>query len=121
MPQITLPKCNLIDFLLWILRFRKRYRVTGTSMIPLLHPGDHVLVKIQKQGERELSRGDIVVARHPYMRDVQVLKYISEVTADGRFHLRGLNPMESTDSDAFGALLPEDILGRVISKLALFE
>jgi nickel-type superoxide dismutase maturation protease len=118
MAPVQLRQSNVFDILLWILRFRKRYRVTGTSMTPVLRPGDHVLVDMRPSAKANLAVGDVVLARHPYMRNVQILKVLSEITADGRYRLRGTDSVESTDSSSFGLLDADRILGQVSCRLS---
>ena len=105
------------ELLFWLLRFRKRFRVTGTSMAPLLQPGDEVLVDPRAYKRAAPRVGHIVVSRHPYRVDVRLVKRITAILEDGRCLLEGDNPSDSTDSRSFGAIAPQQILGRVISRL----
>jgi len=103
---------NFKELLLWLIRLRRRYRVTGASMFPLLAAGDEVLVDRRAYRQQRPQVGDIVVAQHPAQADLQIIKRVAEVMIDGRFHLRGDNSNESSDS-----LVPRNlILGRVTSK-----
>ena len=104
------------ELLFWLLRFRKRFRVTGTSMAPLLQPGDEVLVDPRAYKHATPHAGDIVVSQHPYRADVRLVKRITAILQDGRCLLEGDNPSDSTDSRSFGAVAPQQILGRVISR-----
>ena len=104
------------ELLFWLLRFRKRFRVIGTSMLPLLQPGDEVLVDARAYQHAAPCVGDIVVSRHPYRADVRLVKRITAILRDGRCLLAGDNPSDSTDSRSFGAVAPQQILGRVISR-----
>jgi nickel-type superoxide dismutase maturation protease len=103
---------NLKELLLWILRLRRRYRVAGASMFPLLTAGDEVLVDPRAYRQQPPQIGDIVIAQHPAQADLQLIKRVAEVMGDGRCHLQGDNANESSDS-----LIPANlILGRVTSK-----
>ena len=103
---------NLKELLLWILRLRRRYRVTGASMFPLLVAGDEVLVDSRAYRQQQPQIGDIVIAQHPAQADLQIVKRVADVIGDGRYHLQGDNANESSDS-----LVPANlILGRVTSK-----
>lgn len=113
-----LANARLADYLLWILRRRRRYRVTGASMLPLLQPGDEVLADPRAYRHQVPRVGDIVVARHPYKREVNIIKRVRSVSEDGRFFLQGDNLVESTDSRTFGPLLADQILGQVTSRFA---
>ena len=105
------------ELLLWLSGFRKRFRVIGTSMVPLLRPGDEVLVNPRAYRQTVPQVGDIVVSRHPYRVDVRLVKRITTLLEDGRCLLEGDNPSDSTDSRSFGAVAPQRILGRVTSRL----
>ena len=82
-------------------------------MEPVLRPGDEVLIDTRTKPRV----GDIVVARHPFRTDVQVIKRIVGFDAAGRAELRGDNPQASSDSRTLGAFGPELLLGRVSSRL----
>lgn len=84
-------------------------RVIGRSMAPALIEGD-VIIARRLQRVRE---GDVVVAR---MAGREVIKRVHR--SDGnRFHLRGDNATESTDSRTLGPVDVSDILGVSIMKL----
>jgi nickel-type superoxide dismutase maturation protease len=106
------------EWLLWLSGFRKRFRVTGASMAPLLQPGDEVLVDPRAYKQTAPQVGDIVVSRHPYRMDVRLVKRVTTILEDGRCLLEGDNPSDSTDSRSFGAVAPLRILGRVTSRFS---
>lgn len=111
-----LDKRRIHELFLWVLRRRRRFRVSGNSMLPLLKPGEEVLVNPNAY-RRTLPRpGHIVVAQHPYRQDVRLIKRIAAVSEDGRCLLTGDNPIESTDSRVFGAVTVEQIIGRVTGR-----
>jgi nickel-type superoxide dismutase maturation protease len=103
---------NFRELFLWFIRLRRRYRVTGASMFPLLNAGDEVLVNPRAYRQQPPRVGDIVVAQHPGQADLQIIKRVAEVKGDGRFYLQGDNTNESSDS----LVPPSLILGRVTSK-----
>ena len=113
-----IPNSNNRELLLWLLRFRRRFRVAGTSMAPLLKPGDEVLIDPRAYRRTPPRTDDIVVARHPYRTDLRLVKRVTEVLETGHCHVQGDNPAESTDSRIYGPLPPERILGRVTSRFA---
>ena len=92
-----LPPTGLLELLRWLLRRRKRYRVTGNSMRPLLVPGDEVLADPNAYRGRVPLVGEIVVAPHPHTPGLKIIKRVAAVHPDGYVHLRGDNPDESTD------------------------
>ena len=85
-------------------------------MSPLLEPGEELLVDLRAY-RRQLPRpGDIVIALHPYQKDLRIIKRVVTVSDDGRCLLKGDNAAESTDSRSFGMVPPSQILGRVTSR-----
>ena len=105
------------ELLLLALRRRRRWRVTGRSMSPTLDPGDEVLVRRVAGGPRQdVTPGDVVVAKHPYRRDVLLIKRV-EAVSEHHCVLVGDNPDESTDSRHLGPVALTDLLGRVTSCL----
>ncbi|NES85082.1 MAG: nickel-type superoxide dismutase maturation protease [Moorea sp. SIO2B7] len=105
------------ELLLWLLRKRRRFRVTGVSMSPLLEPGDEILVDLRAYQQQLPCIGDLVVANHPYRQDFQLVKRVVLVFEDGSCFLKGDNSLESTDSRSFGTVTLDQILGRVTSRL----
>ncbi len=87
-------------------------------MVPILKPGDEVLADPFAYRRSHPQPGDIVIARHPLRSDVYLIKRVSAVLDDGRCHLDGDNPAESTDSRAFGMVAAEHLRGRVTSRFA---
>ncbi len=57
---------------------------------------------------------DIVLARHPFVRDTEIVKRVLRIEEGDRVFLVGEDPVESSDSRGFGALAPESVLGRVL-------
>lgn len=107
------PKANFFRIGLLLIGRRVRYRVDGDSMIPLLQPGEQVLVN----EHAVVGVGDIVIARHPFKKSVEMIKRIGEINADGDFFLISDNPLESTDSRSLGFIKKGDILGKVEGRL----
>jgi nickel-type superoxide dismutase maturation protease len=103
---------------LWAAGRRRRYQVTGASMAPALAAGDWVLVDPGAYRRRPPRPGDVVVVRHPYRRDLRLVKRVGTVLPDGRCRLLGDNPGASTDSRAFGAVPPDLVEGPVVLHVA---
>lgn len=110
-----IPKAGWIELFLWLIRQRRRCRIVGNSMMPLLKSGDDVLVR-PVRAEKILS-GDLILARHPIQGDLQIIKKVERILEDGQLFLTGLNPEESTDSHSYGPVAPERVLGKVTSRL----
>ncbi len=105
----TLPHATLREVLGWILRRYDRLRVTGNSMIPLLSPGEEILIDPRAYRVHYPQPDDLVVAVHPYRADLLLIKRVRWVEADGRCYLQGENIADSTDSRQFG-LIPLSLL-----------
>ena len=69
-----MPDSGVRELLLWLVRRRRRFRVTGESMLPVLKPGDVVLADLLAYRHSHPQPGDIVIARHPLRRDVILIK-----------------------------------------------
>lgn len=104
------------ELLLWLLRKRRRLRVKGFSMMPLLQPGEEVLVDITAYKKKPPQLGDLVVATHPYLPELHLIKRVAQVLEDGSCFLIGENISVSTDSRSFGLVALEKIVGRVTSR-----
>ena len=115
MAHPPVPDSDIRELLLWLLRQRRRFRVTGNSMLPLLQPGDLVLVNQSAYADRLPEPGELVVARHPDRPSWLLVKRVAAVLDDEKCLLIGDNPVESTDSRSFGAVPLDLILGRVTS------
>ncbi|PNW40947.1 UNVERIFIED_CONTAM: nickel-type superoxide dismutase maturation protease [Euhalothece sp. KZN 001] len=110
---MELPDISVREFLLWILGKRKRFRVKGNSMLPLLKPEEEVLIDRGCYQDSLPKVGEIVVAKHPIKSDLQLIKRVTLVSENGSCFLMGDNPEESTDSRQFGKVNREQIIGRV--------
>ena len=104
------------ELLLWLLRLRQRFCVTGFSMFPILKPGEEVLVDTRAYCHCLPEIGDMVVAEHPHRQDLRIIKWVSFVDEKGDCFLVGENREESSDSRSFGFVSSQQIIGRVTSK-----
>ena len=101
---------------LWALGKRWRFQVVGNSMRPTLNAGEDVLVKPVALSTHLLPH-DIVVCRHPFKKNVRIVKRISETFYDGGCYVLSDNAAEGSDSRSFGVLSRSLIIGKVTSKL----
>ncbi|YAI81558.1 MAG: nickel-type superoxide dismutase maturation protease [cyanobacterium endosymbiont of Rhopalodia sterrenbergii] len=113
--QLILTSTNQ-ELLLWLLRFRQRFCVTGASMSPLLKAGEEVLVDTRSYRRRLPEIGDLVVARHPHRQNLKIIKRVVLVDPNGSCFLLGENTVESNDSRHFGIIPLHYIIGKVTSK-----
>jgi len=111
-----LAMANWRSVLLWLGRRRRRFRVTGNSMVPLLQPDEEVLVNLNAYRHTSPRLGDIVVAEHPDRPGFRLIKRIVSINDHGHYFLEGDNRSESTDSRAFGSVSAAHIIGQVTSR-----
>jgi len=117
-----LPAATLWHCVLWLLRRRKRFRVNGLSMYPLLKHGEEVLVDLNAYQASCPMLGDIVVASHPDRAHFHLIKRIGSPPMSERlslhdgYWLEGDNPDASTDSRAFGPVPEAAIFGKVVCR-----
>lgn len=114
MPQIR--DSNLVDILLWLLRQRQRFRVEGISMLPVLQPGDEVLVDRRAYRYERPSINDVVVIWSPQQPDLRLIKRVISIDQSGACFVQGDNRSCSTDSWSFGWVEPQCLVGRVTSR-----
>ena len=108
-----LPAANWKERLLFFLGRRRAVLVEGDSMLPNLKNGDGILIN----ADAKIAAGDIVLAKHPFKKSVNILKRLSEIDENGNYFLIGDNPPESTDSRTFGAISAKHILGKAVCRL----
>lgn len=114
-PPSALRSSRLRDVALWLLRRRRRFRVTGLSMVPLLKPGEEVLLNPQAYRRSAPQPGDLVVAVHPTRPHLRLIKWVV-YGEGGDYFLRGINTAASTDSRNFGLVPSHCLLGRVVCR-----
>ena len=86
-------------------------------MYPTLQAGETVLVNIKAYDHQTPQADDIVMALHPNLPNQKIFKRVQFVNEYGRIYLIGDNKTESDDSRHFGPVPPENILGKVTSRL----
>ncbi len=116
--NLELPDISYQEFLLWILRRRKRFRVTGKSMQPLLQPGEEILINPHAYGQSPPQVDDLVVVIHPHKSNLEIVKRIVEIRESNTYFLQGDNLSHSTDSRNFGTVALNLIRGKVTSRFA---
>ena len=116
MQPTDLRHSHLGDVVLWLIQQRRRFRVTGESMVPLLSPGEEVLLVPHAYRHQPPQAGDIVVAQHPTRADLRLIKWVAYVDEAGHCFLKGINTDASTDSRSFGLVSPQFLLGKVVCR-----
>jgi len=86
-------------------------------MFPFLKEGDIVFFKIYKEGKSKPKPGQIVIFNHP-IKNIICIKRISVVNQNN-IKVLGDNIEFSEDSNKFGLLSNEKIIGIVTSKLIM--
>ena len=107
---------NYKELLLWLLRLRQRFCVTGNSMFPVLKAGEEVLVDTKAYHRCLPEMGDLVIAWHPQKENLRIIKRVLKVDEKGNCFLMGENSLESSDSRSFGLISSQQIIGKVTSK-----
>jgi len=95
---------------------RKTAIICGDSMLPTLKNGDIVFFKKYKQGESLLEIGQIVIFSHPLTKK-RLIKRINFVNTNS-IGVLGDNIEFSEDSNNFGLVNKEKIIGLVTAKLS---
>ena len=86
-------------------------------MLPSLKDGDIVFFKTYKEGKSELKPGQIVIFSHP-LKNINCIKRISVINPNN-IAVIGDNIEFSEDSNKFGLLNNEKIIGIATSKLII--
>jgi nickel-type superoxide dismutase maturation protease len=109
-----LPKAGFYEIALVFFGSRHKYICEGTSMNPTLKDGEAVLV----DRAAKIEVGDIVVAKHPFEQNSEVVKRVERINQRGHYFLIGDNLQDSNDSRHFGAVAKEYIKGKVVARLS---
>ena len=96
---------------------RKTAIISGDSMFPYLKEGDIVFFKNYKGDKSELKTGKIVIFNHP-LENKSLIKRINSVNQNN-IEVLGDNMEFSEDSNKFGLVNNERIVGIVTSKLVI--
>ncbi len=88
----------------------RRFVVRDTSMLPVLQPGDRLVVATWLSPRP----GDLVVLRDPEQLSTFLVKRVAGLEPNGGVVLHADNPNVSRDSRHFGAAPRRLIVGRVV-------
>lgn len=113
-----LPNANLISLFLLLIRRRKRFKIIGTSMLPLLEPGEEILINPYAYTKNKPKINDLIITIHPQNSQLAIVKRVTEMAVDGSYFLTGDNKAQSTDSRHWGTVCPKKILGKVTSRFS---
>lgn len=110
--SLLLPETSYSEFLLLILRRRRRFKVTGESMMPSLQPGEQILIAPYIYRQQLPQLGDIIVTTHPQQKQLMIVKRITRINEDGSYFVTGDNLAASNDSRHWGTIKLTDIIGK---------
>lgn len=105
---------------LWLGRRCLRFQVTEHSMLPLLKPGDEVLVNRHAYDQQHPQPNDIIVLDHPQHPGFRLVKRVKQMPKEAialpnlKYWVEGDNVTVSTDSRHFGPVPPHCLVGKVI-------
>ena len=94
---------------------RKTALVSGVSMKPILESGDIVFYK-EVIDKSNISVGNIVIFNHP-TKNIKLIKKITSIKGEA-LEVSGENANFSNDSNCFGLIKKDSILGVVTSKIS---
>ena len=86
-------------------------------MIPTFNDGDFVFFKKYSVNKSILKRGDIIIFNHP-LKKIRLIKRVKTIK-EFSIEVTGDNKYYSSDSDFFGAIQKEKIVGIVTSKISI--
>tara|TARA_B100000073_G_scaffold342376_1_gene345374 strand:+ start:911 stop:1255 length:345 start_codon:yes stop_codon:yes gene_type:complete len=90
--------------------------VCGISMYPSLEDGDIIFYKKYLPNRTPLNKGDVVIFLHP-LDNIKLIKRVSKIAKQG-IEVSGDNKSFSKDSNTFGLIIKENILGIFSSKIS---
>ncbi|MDC3121734.1 nickel-type superoxide dismutase maturation protease [Prochlorococcus sp. AH-716-J21] len=108
---------SFFDFILFFLGLRKIAIINGESMLPNLKEGDIVFFKKYKKNKSKLKNRQIVIFNHPF-KNINLIKRINSINQNN-IEVLGDNLEFSEDSNKFGLINNEKIIGIVTSKLII--
>jgi nickel-type superoxide dismutase maturation protease len=108
----ALPEADRFEKEAYLRGEREIFVIEGNSMLPVLKSGDCVIVNAALKPEI----GDIILFRHPFIKNLKVVKRVVEITPEGGFRVLGDNLSESTDSRSYGAVPAKDVLGVAVCR-----
>ncbi len=106
---------KFFDLILFVLGFRKTAIINGDSMFPSFKEGDLIFFKNYKEGKSLPQPGQIVIFNHPLKNKI-LIKRIYLVNQNN-IEVFGDNIEFSEDSNKFGLVQNEKIIGIVTSKI----
>ncbi len=90
--------------------------VSGSSMLPTFADGDWLLFRtlhLHNASSLHRLKGKVVVIERESYPGIHFIKRVKKIDASGVW-VEGDNHQASTDSRQWGALAPEEIVGRVL-------
>jgi len=87
------------------------FKVKGKSMFPTLKDGELILTRKYLFDRPRPS--DIIVLKHPLQPEMKIVKRVESMLDNGDLIVKGDNK-ESTDSEVFGPIKRESVVGKVL-------
>ena len=84
-------------------------------MLPLLQPGDEILIDPYAYKKSLPKINDIVVTKHPQQPKITIVKRVTAIDNNIDYFLTGDNLSDSIDSRHWGSVKARNIHGRVTS------
>lgn len=106
-----------VNLFLLLLGKRTWIRISGDSMAPTFQDGDLLFLDTKAYQRTEPAARDIVVIRHPFHKDMLLIKRVVAFAQEGKraekVFVVGDNPCASTDSRTFGAVPLDSVQGKI--------
>ena len=91
--------------------------IAGDSMNPTMKNGQEIIFK--RYSNQNILIGDILLFKHPFIKNKNLVKRVTNITKSNLYFLQGDNPSHSTDSRVFGLIHKKNIIA--IKKETTYE
>ena len=77
-------------------------------MEPSMKNGQEIIFK--RFTNQNILIGDVLLFKHPFIKNKNLVKRVTNITKNNLYFLQGDNPSHSTDSRAFGLIHKKNII-----------